>query len=87
MSEAIETMNALKAQSKERRGRNRESSTALLKRLGIPFQSMNDGAHLVVTTNKQDLIDFWPGTGAFICRKGGKRGRGVFKLIRLVKEL
>ncbi len=81
MGDVGETFNLLKQQSKEKREKNRKSSTELLTEKAIEFESKNIGAHLVVT-GKDCLIDFWPGTGKFITRTG-KKGRGVFNLIKL----
>lgn len=64
--------------SKEKRKGNREWSTNLLQTRGVPFVSKNLGAHLIVA----ERFDFWPGTGLFIERKTGKKGRGVHKLLR-----
>lgn len=74
---------AMKAASKKRRQKNRESSSMLLREQGIEFEEKNAGAHLIVK-GRDCLIDFWPGTGKFITRNG-KKGRGVFNLIKFVK--
>lgn len=71
----------MKQESEERRRSNRERSTCMLQRLGVEFESKNDGAHLIVTHNGL-TIDFWPGTGKFIPRKRKpKHGRGVFQML------
>ena len=58
----------------DKRTSNRESSAEILKENGIDFVSHNGGAHLVVNGS----IDFWPGTGKFMVRTNGGKGRGVF---------
>lgn len=72
-----------KGESIARRAQNRETSAAILTERGIPFESKNGGAHLVVTIGSL-VADFWPGTGKFITRGANSRtGRGVFRLIQL----
>lgn len=68
---------------KEKRARNRERGTEILKEHGIAFQSKNDGAHLIVKHDGK-IADYWPGTGKFIFREGGE-GRGVFNLLRALE--
>lgn len=65
-----------------KRASNREVAVQVLFENDIPFESKNGGAHLIVT-GKDGLVDFWPGTGKFIVR-GGKTGRGVFTLLKLL---
>ena len=79
MGEIGEQYNQIKKESKQKRSDNRDSSAQLLNDRGIQFVSYNIGAHLRVQ-GKEGLIDFWPGTGKFITKKG-KKGRGVFNLI------
>lgn len=68
-------------ESKERRGRNRESAQQILTRAEVSFESKNDGAHLIVTHGGK-TVDFWPGTGLWQVRPRGKQGRGVFNLLK-----
>lgn len=75
---------AMKEESQERRAKNRDQSPRHLEQEYIPYVSKNDGAHLIVG-NEDNLVDFWPGTGKWIARKGGK-GRGVHNLIKFIKE-
>lgn len=65
---------------KAKRALNRASSPELLKSKGIPFEVHNDGAHIRINLDP-GFVDFWPGTGLWIDRGTGKRGRGVFHLI------
>lgn len=81
MSELGETYEALRGLSQKKRARNRELSSALLKSKGITFTSHNNGAHLIV----DGTIDFWPGTGKWKSRDGLYSGRGVKKLLELIK--
>jgi len=67
--------------SKLRRGNNRDNALPILDKREISYVSKNGGAHLIVE-GRNGMIDFWPGTGKFISRKGLK-GRGIMKLIKL----
>ena len=84
MGDMGDVFNAMKKHRQEKRSKNRDKSPEILTENGIEFESKNMGAHLVVDS-KDGLIDFWPGTGKFIPRKGSKPGRGVFNLIKLCK--
>lgn len=71
---------AMIERSKKKRASNREQSAEFLRVRGVQFESKNDGAHLIVQ-GKEEVIDFWPGTGYFKTRSGSK-GRGVRNLIK-----
>jgi len=75
---------ALNAMRKNKRANNRESSAQCLRQAGVPFESKNGGAHLIVATPEQ-TIDFWPGTGLWLARGTGERRRGVKALLRCCK--
>lgn len=78
---------ALKEQSQKKRASNRTSSANLLTKAGIPFESRNDAAHLIL--NRGDhFIDFWPGTGLWVTRgwKFTIKGRGVRLLLKHCKD-
>lgn len=79
-SETAEFWRDVKEARQEKRASNRENSAAVLAEAGIPFQSKNIGAHLIVE-GPVCFIDFWPGTGRWISRKGTK-GFGVRNLIK-----
>ena len=85
MSELGEAYKALaehnKVERQEKKRLNKARSTQILADKGIPFQSFNNGVHLVVGT-----FDFWPSTGKFISHVTGEKGRGVFKLIKKIKD-
>ena len=72
-----------KAESEERRAKNRQGSAELLAERGIQFEAKNMGAHLIVS-HEGKVADFWPGTGKYIPRGGGRPGRGVFNLLKLL---
>lgn len=65
------------------RANNRAKSASLLKAAGIPFETRNEGAHLIIA----DTWDFWPGTGLWKHRHIGRQGRGVLPLLEAIKEL
>ncbi|MFK3815130.1 hypothetical protein ACI2KG_00720 [Pseudomonas sp. NPDC089407] len=71
------------AESAERRAKNRQSSAEMLSERGIQFEAKNMGAHLIVS-HEGKVADFWPGTGKYIPRGGGRPGRGVFNLLKML---
>lgn len=83
MGDMGEVFREMREAGKKKRASNRESSAQQLINHGIKFTSHNCAAHLIVE-GKDGLIDFWPGTGKFIIR-GGRKGRGVFNLIKAVR--
>lgn len=85
MSEVAEMWADLAKHSQEKRANNRQSSAQLLKARGIAFESKNADAHLIVTAGST-LVDFWPGTGLWIERKGTGKGRGVMRLLGFIKK-
>ena len=64
---------------------NRQSSAGLLRRHGVVFSEHNRGAHLVVYGDRV-VVDFWPGTGKYIVRESGEKGRGVKNLLTLLER-
>lgn len=80
-SDQGEMFNALRAARQEKRAENRETSVAVLKERGIPFDTRNGGTHLIVGFGDV-MFDFWPGTGKFKQRPTGIEGRGVFTMLR-----
>lgn len=79
MSELSETYELMKKISREKKLSNKEFSTVLLDKMGIDYESKNNGIHLVVY-NGLELIDFYPSTGKWIPR-GKQAQRGVKKLL------
>lgn len=67
---------------REKKQNNLKWSTAFLSENGIEFESKNYGIHLVIKT--KSIIDFWPSTGKWIIR-GGRSGRGINNLVKLIK--
>lgn len=76
-----ETWRAIKELRQEKRASNRDASATILINRGIPFESKNGGAHLIIKLDDGTAIDFWPGTGKFIFRGSGTKGYGVFNLL------
>ena len=72
---------ALKEDSQRKRANNRDASAWNLTAAGIPFESKNGGAHLVVSAAGL-VVDFWPGTGLWVVRNTNERRRGVRSLIK-----
>lgn len=67
---------------KEKRRSNTENSTELLRQQGVPFESRNGGAHLIV----DGVADFWPSTGLYIPRdRTYGKDRGVMRLLKFVR--
>jgi len=69
--------------SAERRAKNRQSSAEVLTEHSVQFEPKNLDAHLIVA-HQGKVVDFWPGTGNYIPRDGGRPGRGVFNLLQLL---
>ncbi len=82
MGDMGDIFNDMKVCSQEKRCNNRLSSAELLRSRGVEFVSKNDGAHLII----DNRIDFWPGTGKWNFRGEAKYHRGVFKLLKRLKQ-
>jgi hypothetical protein len=83
MSDIGEMFDGWRELRREKKRSNQSNSTELLRERGVEFESKNSGVHLIVKGNGR-VVDFWPSTGKYIVR-GGKTGRGVFKLLRIVQ--
>lgn len=70
----------LRKESQRKRADNREYARLVLEASGHYFEVKNDGAHLIVDA-ALGKIDYWPGTGLWICRYG-PRGRGLQPLMQ-----
>ena len=97
MSEQVEIWQAMseinKVESREKKQRNRQSSSAILTKNKIPFVSKNNGLHIIIQneTNTFAICDFWPSTGKYQFRRPFLRGisaegRGVFNLLKELKK-
>lgn len=83
MSESSDDWKAWREDSQKRRGENRLNSPLILNAEGIGFVSHNHEAHLVV----QERWDFWPGTGLWYDRQTRRKGRGVRRLIGVIRSV
>jgi hypothetical protein len=81
MGDMGEVFRDMTQHSKDKRAHNRMTSREWLVARKIPFESSNNGAHLIVE-GPTGKIDFWPGTGKWIDRSDGKAKRGVRKLVK-----
>lgn len=84
MGDMGEMWKDLKKIQQKKRSNNRIGGAELLNEAGIKFETKNAGAHLIVQGN-DELIDFWPGTGRWMVRRG-KTGFGVNNLIKLIEK-
>ncbi len=76
----IDNWKDAKERAAKKRATNRETSVKFLLKQGVPFESKNNGAHLIISIGPL-RVDFWPGTGLWAERGiHEKTGRGVFKL-------
>lgn len=82
MGDMAEGFRVLSEIRKGKRRDNTKYSTQLLTDQGVPFESRNGGAHLLV----DGVAHFWPSTGLFIPfdRKWNK-DRGVMRLLKFVR--
>lgn len=50
----------------------------------IPGADVFSSLHLIVNGKAKGIIDYWPGTGLWIVRKGGITNRGIGSLLRFL---
>ena len=83
MSEIGDAFDFLKEVQRTKKVDNKIKSTKILQDKNIPFDSKNNGIHLVLKPDgKTPLVDFWPSTGKYIFRNTRKKGRGIFNLLK-----
>lgn len=82
MGDMGEFWNDVRSVYAAKRKQNTETSTDILLKNNIKFESKNNGVHLIV----EDRFDFWPATGLFIERKTNRKCRGVFNLLKLLNQ-
>lgn len=80
MSELGEIFSAWREEKKEKKISNLEKSIQILDNNNINYDVLSD------THYRISNYDFWPSTGLFINRKTGRKGRGVFNLIRNLQK-
>ena len=66
----------------EKRWSNKEKSLKLLKQQGIDVICVNEYS----THYKIGDYNFWPTTGVYYNQKTKDKGRGVFNLIKIIKQ-
>jgi len=71
----------LKAERRRKRADNRDASARNLTDAGIPFETRNSGAHLIVS-HAGMVVDFWPATGLWVVRGTNERRYGVHRLVK-----
>ena len=69
---------AWREQKQRERAGFRARAPQLLNEAGIPFESRNNGAHLMVGT---EVVHYWPGTGNWHDPATGRRGNGIRTLL------
>lgn len=84
MSDMAELFNGWREHKQAKRASNTVSSTQALIDAGIPFESHNAGAHIVIKMGNA-VYDFWPSTGLWWLRPTKIKHRGVFRLIQTIK--
>lgn len=82
MGDMAEGWGELRAERAAKRADNRARGIQNLKEAGISYVELNGGAHLRINCH----VDYWPGTGLWRDLNTKREGRGVFKLIRYLKE-
>jgi len=88
MGDCGDDYKALKEHHKEEKKRRYEEirPEEKLEEAEVLYQIKNGGYHLIVLdSNKKPFADFWPTTGKWLLRSG-KRGHGVKRLIKIIKE-
>lgn len=81
-----ETWRLLNEMKAAKRAYNRQASARLLEKSGIPFNTKNNGAHLILKFGKI-WANLWPGTGLWTTYTPNKiKGRGVANLIKWLQE-
>ena len=80
-----DTWAALAEFSKQKRRNNKEASVKLLDELHIPYETHNNGVHLIIK-GPFETVDFWPSTGLWVIRESQARNRGVKNLIKFLKR-
>lgn len=81
MSDLGDDFRAYNESRREKKRRNLEQNTQILRDRGVSFTAKNNGVHLIIRRGTVPLADFWPSTGKWIMRISRKKGRGVFNLL------
>lgn len=83
MSELKEDFIAMRRRSKAKKKDNKAKSTGILDDLKIPYESKNNGLHLIINYQGK-LINFWPSTGnwQYVRSTDKDMHRGIFLLLK-----
>lgn len=73
--------NGLRKRSQDKRASNRANGAAELTARNVRYTSHDGGVHLIVEHDGA-TVDYWPGTGLWICRINKQRGRGIRPLLK-----
>jgi hypothetical protein len=83
MSDMAEIFSGWREHKQAKRASNTVQSTQALIDAGIPFESHNAGAHIVIKQGSA-VYDFWPSTGLWWQRATKIKHRGVFRMIQAI---
>ena len=83
MGDIGEVFKDYKEIGKSKKRNNLYRSTLILDNSNVIYKSKNGGAHLIIPF-EDTFIDFWPSTGKYINRSGGRPGRGIFNLLKVL---
>lgn len=81
MSELGDTFKAWREVKRTKKLSNRELSLHHLQKNGFDIQEFETSHYLV-----EQNFDFWPSTGKYLDRTTKRFGRGVFNLVRDIKQ-
>ena len=84
MGDMADVFNGWREHKQAKRASNTVQSTQALVDAGIPFESHNAGAHIVIKAGAA-VYDFWPSTGLWWLRPTKIKHRGVFRLIQTIR--
>lgn len=79
MNEIATLFTEMRRKTRDARTATRDFAANELRKHGIEFKSMHLGSLLIIEHN-QKVVDYWPGTGRWSNRAGGK-GFGIRNLI------
>lgn len=85
-NEINDTFKDLRHASQSKREHNKRYSTKVLSSKRIKFRAVNNGYHLIIEQNPDDLIDFWPSTGLWKTRISNKKDRGLKSLLEYLND-
>ena len=81
MSETGDMWREVKKIRSSAKAQRREQGPLVLREHNVFFTTHNNGAHLRIEGLKGEMIDFWPGTGAWKSSVPHTGGRGLKELL------